>query len=183
MNIQNNHQTLLNILWELKAKMSELGIYAEAGLGKDLFVFISSLTPIVNVDLLVYNSKGQFILSRRNDAHCGIGWHVPGGCIRFKESIESRIRKVAESELNLTDFQFNKEPLKVFEIICNEHRNIDNQDERAHFVTLVYKCYAPDSYHIDNTGKTESDSNYLKWFDKLPDDLLHIQQCYKEIMK
>ena len=163
--------------------MSELGISAEAGLGKDLFVFISSLTPIVNVDLLVYNSKGQFILSRRNDAHCGIGWHVPGGCIRFKESIESRIRKVAESELNLTDFQFDKEPLKVFEIICNEHRNIDNQDERAHFVTLVYKCYAPDSYHIDNKGKTESDSNYLKWFDKLPDDLLDIQQCYKEIMK
>ena len=163
--------------------MSELCLSAEAGLGTDLFVFISSLTPIVNVDLLVYNSKGQFILSRRNDAHCGIGWHVPGGCIRFKESIESRIRKVAESELNLTDFQFDKEPLKVFEIICNEHRNIDNQDERAHFVTLVYKCYAPDSYHIDNKGKTESDSNYLKWFDKLPDDLLNIQQCYKEIMK
>ena len=183
MNTQNNFQTLQNILGELKAKMSELGISAEAGLGKDLFVFISSLTPIVNVDLLVYNSKGQFILSRRNDAHCGIGWHVPGGCIRFKESIESRIRKVAESELNLTDFQFDKEPLKVFEIICNEHRNIDNQDERAHFVTLVYKCYAPDSYHIDNKGKTESDSNYLKWFDKLPDDLLNIQQCYKEIMK
>lgn len=183
MNIQNKHQSLPNILGELKAKMSELGISAEAGLGKDLFVFISSLTPIVNVDLLVYNSKGQFILSRRNDAHCGIGWHVPGGCIRFKESIESRIRKVAESELNLTDFQFDKEPLKVFEIICNEHRNIDNQDERAHFVTLVYKCYAPDSYHIDNKGKTECDSNYLKWFDKLPDDLLKIQQCYKEIMK
>lgn len=183
MNIQSKHQTLHNLLGELKAKMSELGISAETGLGKDLFVFISSLTPIVNVDLLVYNSKGQFILSRRNDAHCGIGWHVPGGCIRFKESIESRIRKVAESELNLTDFQFDKEPLKVFEIICNEHRNIDNQDERAHFVTLVYKCYAPDSYHIDNKGKTESDSNYLKWFDKLPDDLLNIQQCYKEIMK
>ena len=183
MNIQNKHQSLLNILGELKAKMSEIGISAEAGLGKDLFVFISSLTPIVNVDLLVYNSKGQFLLSRRNDAHCGSGWHIPGGCIRFKESIESRIRKVAESELNLTDFQFDKEPLKVFEIICNEHRNIDNQDERAHFVTLVYKCYAPDSYHIDNKGKTESDSNYLKWFDKLPDDLLNIQQCYKEIMK
>ena len=85
--------------------------------------------------------------------------------------------------MNLTDFQFDKEPLKVFEIICNEHRNIDNQDERAHFVTLVYKCYALDSYHIDNKGKTESDSNYLKWFDKLPDDLLDIQQCYKEIIK
>ena len=183
MNTQNNHQTLQNILGELKAKMSELGISAENGLGKELFVFISSLTPIVNVDLLVYNSKGQFILSRRNDAHCGNGWHVPGGCIRFKESVESRIRKVAEAELNLIDFQFDKEPLKIFEIICNAHRDISNQDERAHFITLVYKCYAPDSYKIDNTGKSECDECFLKWFDKLPDDLLDIQQCYKEILK
>ena len=167
----------------LKKEVEKSDINPKDGIGEDLFLFVSSLTPIVNVDLLVYNSKGQFLLSFRDDRHCGRGWHIPGGCIRFKESIESRIRKVAESELNLTDFQFDKEPLKVFEIICNEHRNIDNQDERAHFVTLVYKCYAPDSYHIDNKGKTESDSNYLKWFDKLPDDLLDIQQCYKEIIK
>lgn len=163
--------------------MSELGISAKDGLGDDLFVFVSSLSPIVNVDLLVYNSHGQFLLSKRNDNHCGSGWYVPGGCVRFRESLDDRIKKVARNELNLVDFKYDKQPIKFFEIICNEPRDINVQDERAHFITLVYKCYAPDSYVIENKGKTEKDEGYIKWFDKLPDDFLKIQTCYREILK
>lgn len=176
-------KSLSDIIEELRTKMSELGIMAKDGLGEDLFVFVSSLSPIVNVDLLVYNSQGQFLLSRRNDCHCGKGWHVPGGCVRFRESLDDRIRKVASSELSLYDFTYEKQPIKVCEIICNEPRDIKVQDERAHFVTLVYKCYAPDSYIIEDKGKTEKDEGYIKWFDKLPDDFLKIQTCYREILK
>ena len=153
------------------------------GLGEELFMAVSTLVPIVNVDLLVYNSKGQFLLTWRDDPHCGIGWHVPGGCIRFKETFEQRIRKVAKNELSLTGFAFDKEPVKVFEIIDNNRREIDNQNERAHFVALAYKCYAPDTYEIDNQGKKEGDVGYIKWFDRLPDDFLSIQSCYKEILR
>ena len=164
--------------------MSRLGISAHTGLGTELFHFVSSLTPIVNVDLLVYNSKGQFLLAMRNDPHCGKGWHVPGGCVRFKETFNSRIREVAKKELNLTEFTYDKEPIKVFEIMWDkDQRNLEHDDERAHFITLVFKCYAPDSFTIDNLGKSENDAGYLRWFDKLPDDLLNIQNCYKDILK
>ena len=71
------------------------GIKPEEGLGEDLFLLVSSLVPIVNVDLLVYNDKGQFLLTWRDDPHCGCGWHIPGGCVRFKETCEERIRKVS----------------------------------------------------------------------------------------
>ena len=164
--------------------MSRLGIYAYTGLGTELFHFVSSLTPIINVDLLVYNSKGQFLLAMRDDPHCGKGWHVPGGCVRFKETFDTRIREVAKKELNLTEFTYDKEPIKVFEIMWDkDQRNLENDDERAHFITIVYKCYVPDSFTIDNHGKNEDDAGYLRWFDKLPDDLLKIQNCYKEILK
>ena len=159
------------------------GINPEQGLGEELFLMVSSLVPIVNVDLLVYNTKGQFLLTWRNDAHCGEGWHVPGGCVRFKETFERRIREVAKNELGMTDFTFDKEPVKVFEIIDNRKRNIGNQNERAHFIALPYKCYVPDSYVIDNHGRKEGDAGYIKWFDRLPDDFLHIQSCYKEIFR
>lgn len=168
---------------KLKGRLSELGIRAKDGLGSELFNFVSTLTPIVNVDLLVFNSKGQFLLAMRNDPHCGKGWHVPGGCIRFRETFDERIKKVALQELGLTDFTYEKEPIKVFEIFSNSHRNIANQDERAHFVTLVFKCNAPDGYVIDNGSKKETDAGYLKWFDRLPLDLLSIQECYKEIIE
>lgn len=84
-----------DVLKKIRERMSSLGISPEKGLGEELFLFVSSLVPIVNVDLLVYNSKGNFLLTRRKDTHCGIGWHVPGGCIRFKETIDTRIRMVA----------------------------------------------------------------------------------------
>ena len=158
-------------------------VHPEEGLGKELFLQVSALVPIVNVDLLVYNSKGQFLLTWRDDPHCGRGWHVPGGCIRFKETFEERIRKVAKNELGLVDFTFDKDPLKVFEIIDNGRREIDNQNERAHFIALAYKCYAPDDYEIDNRGKKEGNVGYIKWFDRLPGDFLGIQSCYKEILR
>jgi colanic acid biosynthesis protein WcaH len=158
-------------------------VHPEEGLGKELFLQVSALVPIVNVDLLVYNSKGQFLLTWRDDPHCGRGWHVPGGCIRFKETFEERIRKVAKNELGLTNFTFDREPVKVFEIIDKSRREIDNQNERAHFIALAYKCYVPDDFEMDNQARKEGDVGYIKWFDRLPDDFLSIQSCYKELLR
>ena len=124
------------------------GIHPEQGLGEELFLTVSSLVPIVNVDLLVYNDKGQFLLTKRDDPYCGRGWHVPGGCIRFKETCEERIRKVALGELGISKLAIHKDPVKVFEIIEHDKRPIENQNERAHFITLVYRCEVDDSYII-----------------------------------
>ena len=159
------------------------GIHPEQGLGEELFLTVSSLVPIVNVDLLVYNTQGQFLLTKRDDPYCGKGWHVPGGCIRFKETCEERIRKVALGELGISKLTIHKDPVKMFEIIEHDKRPIKNQNERAHFITLVYKCEVDDSYIIDNENRTESDAGFIKWFDNLPDDLLSIQNCYREIIK
>ena len=158
-------------------------IHPEQGLGEELFLQISSLVPIVNVDLLVFNSKGQFLLTKRDDIHCGKGWHVPGGCIRFRETCEERIRKVAQNELGISQIAIDKDPIKVFEIIERRRRPIENQNERAHFITIVYKCFVDDTYIINNGNKTEDDVGYIKWFRKLPNDLLYIQNCYRDILK
>jgi len=166
----------------LNQYLQQHNIDPKSGLGDELFLFVSSLTPIVNVDLLVYNKQGQFLLTRRNDSHCGVGWHVPGGCVRFKETFEERVRKVAEKELGITDLTFEHKPIKVFEIFSNKKREIINQNERAHFITLVFRCKAPVDYQIDNGSLNESDAGYIKWFDKVPEDLLEIQDCYKAII-
>ena len=163
--------------------ISLCNVKPEEGLGRDLFLKISSLVPIINVDLLVYNDQGQFLLTWRNDPHCGQGWHVPGGCIRFKETCEDRIQKVAQKELGITDIQFDKDPIKVFEIFSHEHRDIKNQNERAHFITLVYKCYAPANFCIVSQSMKTGEVGYMQWFDHLPDNLLSIQSCYREIIK
>lgn len=104
------------------------------------------------------------------------------GCVRFKETLEDRVRKVAEKELGITDLTFDHEPIKVFEIFSNKKRDIINQNERAHFITLVFRCESPVGYQIDNGSLNESDAGFIKWFDKVPEDLLEIQDCYKAII-
>lgn len=162
--------------------LDENNINPTKGLGDELFMAVSALVPIVNVDLLVYNDKGQFLLTWRNDPHCGQGWHVPGGCIRFREKAHHRVKKVAMNELGISDLTIEPEPIKVFEFEITDKRNISNQNERSHFITLVYKCYVPDSYVINNHGLCEHEVGYIKWFDKLPKDFLEIQDKYRALL-
>lgn len=161
----------------LKSTIQLSGISPDKGLGDDLFLFVSSLVPIINVDLLVYNHKGEILLSWRDDLYSGQGWHVPGGCVRFKETIHNRIMQVANKELGCNNLEYDDMPIKIFEFI-NSKSDIT---EREHFITLVIKCYVPLDYCIDNKGKKEGDPGYLRWFKKLPSDLLEIHSCYRDL--
>ena len=73
----------------------------QAGLPDELFRFISRITPLVNIDLLIKDDLGRTLLSWRDDQYFGAGRHLPGGVIRFKEVLETRIKNVAESEIGV----------------------------------------------------------------------------------
>lgn len=182
MSISADKSSLTRGISTLRDAISSEGVHPSEGLGRELFHFVSTLVPIVNVDLLVYNAQGQFLLSWRDDPHAGTGWHIPGGCIRFRESIDRRIKIVAREELGLTDFVYEENPIGVFEIIAPHTRNLANPDERGHFITLTYRCMAPMDYKINNGNKNDDQQGYLKWFDHLPNDFLEIQSCYKQIL-
>ena len=63
------------------------------GLPQELFWLVSSLTPIPNVDLLITDSRGCVLLAWRKDEFYGEGWHIPGGCIRYGETMMERLHK------------------------------------------------------------------------------------------
>ena len=89
------------------------------GLPEDVFLLISQLTPMVNVELLINDKKKGTLLTWRDDDFYGPGWHLPGGIIRFKEEVLTRINKVAKSELGATVMLENS-PIEVYEIMNNE---------------------------------------------------------------
>jgi|ETN02SMinimDraft_4_1059925.scaffolds.fasta_scaffold131854_2 colanic acid biosynthesis protein WcaH len=55
---------------------------ASVGLREELFRFVSRLTVMVNIDLLVKDELNRVLLSWRETEFSGAGWHVPGGIIR-----------------------------------------------------------------------------------------------------
>lgn len=159
--------------------MRQEGISPEKGLGDSLFLFASTLLPIVNVDILALNKKGEFLLSWRDDPHCGTGWHIPGGCIRFRESIMERAQKTAIREFGHS-VVLDSEVLHVFEIFASEGRPIDDQNERAHFMTLVIAGTMPGDFKIADQPVGPGEPGYLQWFSELPENLLSVQDCYKK---
>lgn len=133
------------------------------------------MTPIVNVDLLIKDEQGRTLLAWRNDQYSMVGWHVPGGIIRFKEGFEDRLKKVAETEIG-AKVEFEPKPIAVNEIILK-------QETRGHFISFLYRCYLPSSFILENKGLKETDSGYLKWHESCPKSLLKCQEIYKKYIE
>lgn len=103
------------------------------GLPETVFRLTSSLVPMVNVDLLIRNRRGETLLTWREDGLYPPGWHVPGGIVRYKESLAARLRAVARQELGVR-VHFDEAPLSIAEIVASDRRI------RGHFISFLYVC-------------------------------------------
>ena len=172
-----------NVKWavkELKKAMEIDGVNPIEGLPEELFVFSTTLAPIVNVDLFVTNENRQLLLSWRDDIYHGKGWHIPGGCVRLKEHLEERVVKTAEDELGVP-IEYNSQPLAVREIMENDFRPmLSNQLERCHNISFLYSCKIKRGYKVPQIRNGVE----LRWFSSLPQDLLktHVE-LYGDIIE
>ncbi|HAH30716.1 MAG TPA: NUDIX hydrolase [Elusimicrobia bacterium] len=142
------------------------------GLPEEVFFFVSRLTPMVNVDLLVKDEKGRTLLAWRNDRFSGMGWHLPGGIVRFKEKLENRVMKVAEAEIGAS-VNFDPAPVAINQFICGH-------DTRGHFISLLYKCSISGGYAPPNEGLSPTDEGYLRWHGTCPKNLLKVHEIYRK---
>lgn len=104
-------------------------------LGTPLYHFCSALMPSVNVDVILRDEQDRFLLSWRDDEFYGPGWHVPGGVIRHRESLASRLVNVLKRELDiesvdLTDYSAN--PAQVREVFHPD------RCVRGHFLSILF---------------------------------------------
>ncbi|MDD5285983.1 MAG: NUDIX domain-containing protein [Desulfuromonadaceae bacterium] len=146
------------------------------GLPEDIFLFISRVTPLVNVDLLIKNEKNQTLLTWRVDNYTPAGWHVPGGIIRYKETTAERLRRVAQFEFGAC-VTFDPIPLVVNEFI-EAHRK-----DRGHFISLLYRCNLISA--LDETLRcTDShpQARQWKWHSQCPENLIPPHHIYKKFI-
>lgn len=167
-----NSTRISQLILELQQELKKENINPCDGLPGDLFLFSTTLAPVANVDLFITDTKRRVLLSWRDDGHYGKGWHIPGGCLRLQETMESRIQKTAVKELGC-EVSFNSRPLLVKELILkNERPWLKNQLERSHNISVLFDCKLPQNYAIKNKTKDEHIAGSLKWFFHVPEDLL-----------
>jgi colanic acid biosynthesis protein WcaH len=167
---------------ELSNELRNLNIDAHNGLPEELFLLVSGIIPVPNVDLLITNSHNQILLSWRDDIYYGKGWHIPGGCMRYGETMQERVQKTALNEIGSTVI-INGEPIAIRDAIREYRDGIEHPNERGHNVAILFDCSLPKNFAIDNRGKIETEAGYLKWFDKIPDNMLRIHDVYADKLK
>ena len=150
----------------------------DVGLPEDLFNCVTRMTPIMNVDLLLRDSNNRLLLAWRDDEFSGQGWHIPGGIVRFNETLHYRVKKVAEIELGIIEgeFSFNPDPIAYNEVFL--HR-----ETRSHFFSILYNCTLDNGYEPCNSGLSKTDAGYLQWHDKCPDNMVKVHGMYRKHMQ
>lgn len=146
------------------------------GLPEDVFLFVSRITPIINVDLLIKNEQGHTLLTWRDDGYWSPGWHIPGGIVRYKETISDRINAVAASEL-WADIKFKKDPMAINEVI------LPSRKARGHFISLLYECTLITS--LDKNLRYEKGipkPGEWAWHDKCPNNIISVHEMYRNLI-
>ncbi len=144
------------------------------GLPEEVFLLVSRITPLINVDLLINNERNQTLLTWRNDGYYPAGWHIPGGIIRYKETAADRVSAVALGELGST-VEHPPTPLAINEIIHPSRKN------RGHFISLLYRCTltGPLDEKIKFCGGNPRPGEWA-WHDKCPDNIIPIHEIYRK---
>jgi 8-oxo-dGTP diphosphatase len=118
--------------------------------------------PRVGVGVLIFNNRGQLLLSKRIRGHGKFTYGTPGGHLEFGESFEDcAIREVMEETgLKITSPKFFAITNDLF------------KDENKHYISVFMKATLLDKNSIPQNRET---SKHMEWcwfdMDKLPDFL------------
>lgn len=127
--------------------------------------FIYSRVPRICVDLLVKNSKRQILLTQRTIEPYLNHWHFPGGRIKFRESIETAVRRIAKGELGI-------ELSNIGKVVgtCQFPEEYQKGQPR-HSISIVHEILLPDVINLTTQDK-------YSWFDKIPNPTIPPQQQF-----
>jgi colanic acid biosynthesis protein WcaH len=121
---------------------------------------------------LIKDKHNRVLLAWRDDQFAGAGWHIPGGIVRYKETIEQRIQQVALTEIGC-EVDFDPEPITINQI----HRS---HDTRGHFISFLYNCSVNQSFIPDNSDKHNHEPGFLDWHIVCPDNLIEVHEMYRK---
>ena len=127
-------------------------------LSLETFKAVIASTPLISIDLIVRNKRGEILLGKRTNRPAKGNWFVPGGRILKDESFESAFKRLLKAELGINGApSFFKGLYQYF-----YDDNFSEEDFTTHYVVLAYE--------IEFSGELsslpiEQHSDY-RWFDE-----------------
>ncbi len=132
-------------------------------LSKEAFTQVIDATPLVSIDLIMRNAKGQILLGQRLNKPAQGYWFVPGGRIRKNERLSDAFSRLCATELGLVLSINQAKPLGNYEHFYNDNA-MDAEGVSTHYVVLAYEIslnsdlpVALDDQHEDQAWWNEAD--------------------------
>ena len=97
------------------------------------FLHIVDVTPLVSIDLILRNERGEVLLGRRAKRPAQGLWFVPGGRIRKNERVPDALQRISRRELGVTISEAKL--LGVFDHIYPDNF-LDAPGVNTHYVVL-----------------------------------------------
>jgi colanic acid biosynthesis protein WcaH len=126
------------------------------------FMHIVQYTPLISIDLLIYNASNEVLMGWRKNFPARDCWFVPGGRIRKDETIREAFARITESE---TGIQFDISEAEfhgVYEHLYPGENAAGRPGFGTHYVVLAFEL--------------KTDQHQLP----LPKDQ-HVQYCWMPI--
>ena len=121
------------------------------------FLRIIEATPLVSIDLIVRNEKGEALLGHRRNRPAQGFWFVPGGRIRKNERVNEALLRISRRELGMEISQAKL--LGVF-----DHLYPDNflgaPDVSTHYVVLGMEAMWPAGASV----QADDQHDEFKWW-------------------
>ena len=103
------------------------------------FTTLIQHTPLVSIDLIIYNPSHQILLGKRRNRPAQGYWFIPGGRIFKDETQAQAFQRISQAEIGLTLNIQDSELIGSFDHIYPD--NVFGTDFSTHYVALGRKLY------------------------------------------
>jgi len=112
-------------------------------LPKDIFMQVVRHTPLISIDLLIYNRNKEVLLGWRNNLPAKDFWFVPGGRIYKDEVIRDAFTRISLTE---TGMRLNTEQAVFHGVYEHVHPDENFANEAGfgtHYIVLAFEIELP----------------------------------------
>jgi ADP-ribose pyrophosphatase YjhB (NUDIX family) len=135
-------------------------------LSNEDYKFICNNVPIACVDLAIHTESGLLLSRRAIEPNYG-DWHMPGGRIRHRETVEEAIRRIAREEVNAEVYIYDL--VGTFEILNEVQNNVSR-----HVISLVHSVHITKIDAFIETWHTQE----LAIFNRIPKNIVPAHRAF-----
>jgi len=106
-------------------------------LSQEDFATVGRATPLISIDLIVENARGEFLLGKRTNRPAQGYWFVPGGRVQKDEPLAQAFERLTQAELGVRLPLTAGEFYGVWQHFYDD--NFSGSDFSTHYIVLGFR--------------------------------------------